>query len=288
MAEVTYRIRDWQKHFEVAQSKKIRGSLSWVAVPTKHDGKSYRRLMRMEDGPSLYAAWLLIVQIAAKCPERGVLFDDGNPLTAEDLEIKTDCPASIFRKALKVLCDDKIGWMESVSVERSTTMVDDATTDLGAQPTPLPTQDGPDGRTDGTDKTDRTNKFPVGRIEPSADLKSTFATHPICADLKRKLHPKAANDRRLIASVAALVDAGELIAADVASASQAVTACKSCRKPVAYFFSSLRDACAENGKNLDALLSRVQFGTGPPPNVQTESVPQVPLNKAKAPTRNDY
>jgi hypothetical protein len=108
-----YRIRDWAAHFEVAQTRKIKGDLSWVAIPCKHDGKSFRRLMRHKHGPQMYSAWVLILQVAAKCPERGVLADEDGPLSCEDLELKTGLPSAIFDEALKFLSSKEIGWMEA-------------------------------------------------------------------------------------------------------------------------------------------------------------------------------
>lgn len=104
-----YRVRDWDTHFEVAQSKKVKGPLKWVALPCKHDGKSYRRLMREPNGAALYGAWSLVLSVAAKCPKRGTLADADGPLTAEDLELKTGCPATDFDAALSMLVE--LGWV---------------------------------------------------------------------------------------------------------------------------------------------------------------------------------
>lgn len=109
---VYYSITNWNECFENSNTGRIKGSLSWVPIPTKHDGKSYKRLMRMKDGFQIYAAWLLIVQVAAKCPIRGVLTDRDGPLTAEDLHFKTDGPIAIFERALEVLSSEDIGWMQ--------------------------------------------------------------------------------------------------------------------------------------------------------------------------------
>jgi hypothetical protein len=116
---VVYSIRDWNDHFEVSQSRKISGPLSWVGIPCKHDGKSFRRIMMMPDGPEIFCAWILIVQVAAKCPQRGVLADADGPLDTTDLFVKTGCPDTIFAKALKVLEEPKIGWIFSRQWEMS-------------------------------------------------------------------------------------------------------------------------------------------------------------------------
>ena len=111
-----YRIKDWDKHFEVAQSRRRADAKStWVAIPNKHDGKGYRRMMRQENGPQLFAAWVLIVQVASKCPIRGVLSDEDGPLNADDLELKTDCPAVTFKDALQLLASPEVGWIETIS-----------------------------------------------------------------------------------------------------------------------------------------------------------------------------
>jgi hypothetical protein len=113
--DVTYRIRDWEKHFECAQSRKNSGPLKWVTLPTAHDGGGFKRLMKQPNGTAIYGAWCLILGVAAKCPKRGVLESNNGPLTATDLEIKTDSPAELFEEAFRVLSDGEIGirWMES-------------------------------------------------------------------------------------------------------------------------------------------------------------------------------
>ena len=131
MAGVLYSIRDWDKHFEIAQSRKA-DRLTWVAMPNKHDGKSYRRIMRREDGPAIFAAWVLIVEVASKCPIRGVLADDDGPLTAEDLECKTDCPAKVFEDALAYLSSPEIGWIAGVPTSE---LPDDSHCNLSKCPT---------------------------------------------------------------------------------------------------------------------------------------------------------
>ncbi len=106
-----YRVRDWGVHFENSRSRDYK-QLNWVPIPNKHDGKGYRRLIALENGPAVFAAWVLIVQVASKCPQRGVLADEDGPLDAVDLSHKTGCPAEVFAQAFDVLCLPKIGWLE--------------------------------------------------------------------------------------------------------------------------------------------------------------------------------
>lgn len=111
-----YTVRGWDSKFENSQSRKC-SRLTWVPVPNKHDGKSYRRLIEMPDGPALYGTWALILQVASKCPTRGVLVDDDGPLDADDLSAKTGCSAELFETAFEVLSSPRIGWLEAESID---------------------------------------------------------------------------------------------------------------------------------------------------------------------------
>ncbi len=107
---VVYSIRDWEKHFECSQSKRA-DKLSWVATPNKHDGKSFRRLIQMKNGTALYGAWILIVQVASKCPVRGILADSDGPLNAEDIADKTLTDPKLIQATLDACCSKAIGWI---------------------------------------------------------------------------------------------------------------------------------------------------------------------------------
>ena len=116
-AATAYRIRGWDESgFEVAQNSRTRGPLKWVAVPTKHDGKGFRRLMRHKEGTAFFGCWCLIVQVAAKCPTRGVLADDDGPLSSSDLHLKTGADEKVMARAIQFLhCE--VGWLETVEVD---------------------------------------------------------------------------------------------------------------------------------------------------------------------------
>lgn len=114
----TYRVKEWEKHFECASTRKITGALKWVPVPTKHDGATFRRLMRRDDGLSIYGCWVLILQVAGKCRQRGTLIGDHGPIDADHLELMTDVPAATFQTAFEVLSSVEIGWLETVEQTR--------------------------------------------------------------------------------------------------------------------------------------------------------------------------
>lgn len=113
---MAYRIKNWDMNFEKAQTRQC-NKASWVAIPNKHDGKSFRRITKHDRAAEIFAAWILIVQVASKMPERGLLVDDDGPLDAEDMSDKTGFSAGMFTLAFSVLAEPRIGWIENMDGE---------------------------------------------------------------------------------------------------------------------------------------------------------------------------
>lgn len=133
---------NWDSHHETADSRKYQ-ALKYVAKPNKHDGLSYRRLVKQTDRTDLYAAWSLILEVASKSArgQRGWLVRDGSALTATDMEVITGFPEGIFTRAFEFFMDPQIGWLEeteckcldSVAVPK-TTAVGDSPSAVGDSP----------------------------------------------------------------------------------------------------------------------------------------------------------
>ncbi len=105
-----YSVKDWDDLFENAASRKLK-ALAWVPVPNSHNSVAYARLITSKGGTEIFAAWVLIVQLASRCAHRGVLASsDGRPYDAHEMAIKTRAPAAIFTRALPYLVD--IGWLD--------------------------------------------------------------------------------------------------------------------------------------------------------------------------------
>ena len=113
---ILYRIKDWATHFDSKEARKIK-NLNWVQMPINHDGLTFRRMARRPDAFSLFGAWCLLVEVAAKNPmrQRGLLASRGEPLTPEDLCIKTGFPEEGFAAAFAYFSDPKVGWLEIVN-----------------------------------------------------------------------------------------------------------------------------------------------------------------------------
>lgn len=124
-----FRIKDWELTFESAESRRVRHT-RWVPIPNRQDGKSYRRLAQHPDAVPTFAAWCLMLEVASKLPERGVLKDEDGPLDADDLAFMTGYPAEIFETAFRVLSEPRIGWLES---EQTSSEPDSPATPSNAQ-----------------------------------------------------------------------------------------------------------------------------------------------------------
>jgi hypothetical protein len=125
-----WRIKHWDSIYENAATRKLK-NLAYVLVPNKHDGKGFRRLARRTDAAEVYAAWILMLQVASKSPLRGMLVDSEGELTAADLADKTCFPEAIFENAFNVLSDKAIGWIEDVSLQKSPNTLGDEPNTLG-------------------------------------------------------------------------------------------------------------------------------------------------------------
>lgn len=106
-----YRVKDWDKLYEKAQTRACK-SMLWVAVPNRHDGSGYAAVAFHERSCEIFAAWILILEVASRMPTRGVLAKDGNGLDSTDLANRTRFPKEIFDLAFKALVNPKIAWLE--------------------------------------------------------------------------------------------------------------------------------------------------------------------------------
>jgi hypothetical protein len=104
-------IRDWKQHFENSQSERL-VRLSFVLMPNKHDGKSYRRLARRDDFPQVFTTWVLIAQLSSKAPARGFLCDEEGPYRPLDIADMTGLDCDTITAAIDILRGEEIGWLE--------------------------------------------------------------------------------------------------------------------------------------------------------------------------------
>lgn len=160
----TYRIRDWESVYETAETRKLE-NLRWAPIPNKHDGLGFRRLISQRNRAELFAAWILLVQVASKGRrgQRGLIARDGRALSADDLELMTGFPAACFTQALTFFSDPKQGWLVTdSSVDASAPEASAA----GAQPSGSPSWPAP------------SSEFPLASPARPADSAGTPAASP--------------------------------------------------------------------------------------------------------------
>jgi hypothetical protein len=114
---IAYEIANWEGHYEKSQGRRVKNH-TWVAVPNKHDGGGFRRITVQENSTDLFAAWVLIVQVASKCPARGLLVSaEGMAIDAEEMAVKTGFPVRIFSSAFSFFCSERMGWLVRVNLK---------------------------------------------------------------------------------------------------------------------------------------------------------------------------
>jgi len=109
-----YRVKNWNELYEKAQTRKCK-EMKWVAVPNKLDGSGYAEIAAHSRSCELFTAWILILEVASKMPNRGLLYKDGKPIGPRELSRKTRFPEDIFSLAFNVLTGPEIDWLERVA-----------------------------------------------------------------------------------------------------------------------------------------------------------------------------
>ena len=135
------RIRDWDKHFESAASRKLK-RLEWIAIPNKTEGEGYMALVDHPDGAAHLGAWYAIVECASRQKIRGNLppglsrIDGG---ICQDISgicraigKISQLPSAVFEAVIPRLL--QIGWIEEFECEVQDTRAQDRPSN-GVQPT---------------------------------------------------------------------------------------------------------------------------------------------------------
>ena len=109
---MTLRVRDWTRHFETSESKKLK-FLKWVAIPNKTDGEGYTALVDHPNAAAHLGAWYAIVETASRQDPRGTL-PRGIPQDISGISRSlgriSRLPSEIFEEVLPRLIE--IGWVE--------------------------------------------------------------------------------------------------------------------------------------------------------------------------------
>lgn len=106
-------ISDWDTSFENAQTRRTK-HLNHALMPLRGQSGIHRRILAFEHGYKALALWYLIVQLAAECPQRGLLVKGTGPLNLEEIAIELGLPESDIREAFAILTHPKVQWIKIV------------------------------------------------------------------------------------------------------------------------------------------------------------------------------
>ncbi len=106
-------IRDWNIHFENAQSRRFERT-HWVAMPNKR-GYGYTKLLKSENGEALFGCWCAIVELASTCTPRGTLQSNGIPYSVSDITALILYSEQTINQMIDV-CSKSLKWIDIVAV----------------------------------------------------------------------------------------------------------------------------------------------------------------------------
>ena len=115
------RIANWDARHESVESRRLRGPLSWVRVPSDAHDLTARRILARPDGLRAYGLLVLLLGVAGRHPAgaRGWVISDGEALDAESLALVLGMPAADLVAPLALLLD--VGAIELVDAPAGTT-----------------------------------------------------------------------------------------------------------------------------------------------------------------------
>ncbi len=102
--QVALVVVDWLTLYEKSDTKKQLGELRWFSMPTAFDRLFYR-VMGLADGSSIWGCFVVVLQLAARMPSRGMLCDRHGPLTVADICIMSRVNEAQMSRAVDVLVD---------------------------------------------------------------------------------------------------------------------------------------------------------------------------------------
>jgi len=111
-----YRIREWDAHYENNRTRGMK-SLGWVPIPVNLSGDGYTMIMEQKDGPSIFGAFVALVEVAAQCSPRGTLVrSSGDPHDPASISRLTRIDVKTINRML-AFCTDNCKWIEIIGMQ---------------------------------------------------------------------------------------------------------------------------------------------------------------------------
>lgn len=110
-----YRVVRFDEVFSKRDAMRNAGAARWVSVPIDFASSGYEDLVDEfgPDAPAIYGAWIVTVQVAARCDTPGTLTTSrGVPLTPERVARRAQMPTAPFVRLFEWA--QTVGWLELV------------------------------------------------------------------------------------------------------------------------------------------------------------------------------
>lgn len=186
-----YSINKWAELYENNRSRTV-VKLSWVAIPNRHDGETFTNIMGHKDGAIIFAAFILMAEIASKCSPRGSLIkDNGTPHTASSLSAKCRAPASWFEIAFSYL-EKNSDWLDIKEFADTTHKTDTLLT--------VPCQLGDEGRKEGMEGKEGGNGLLVKEVFDTWNASESLTTCLVISDKRRRSFEQRAKDKFFVSN----------------------------------------------------------------------------------------
>ena len=111
-------IKNWHIYFENGQTRRIK-NLTYSLSPVDHSSITRKALLRKgAAGHTALAVFSELIDLATRCPQRGLLVDGAGPITLEHIASTTGLAQGDVELGLEVLASKEVAWITHVACPR--------------------------------------------------------------------------------------------------------------------------------------------------------------------------
>lgn len=115
---MAYKIKDWDETFENYRSRELKEP-RYVSWPVRKDSESFQRLVRQPGGALAFGVFAYLVQLAARCPERGTLEDDKGDISPDRVAFRLGITNKEAEQCFQLLSGQGVEWLTSCNPVQS-------------------------------------------------------------------------------------------------------------------------------------------------------------------------
>ncbi len=108
-------IKNWQIYFENGQTRRIK-NLTYSLSPVDYSSMTRKALLRKgAAGHTALAVFSELIDLATRCPQRGLLVEGTGPITPEDIAARTGIALEDVTQSLELLASKEVAWTRYVA-----------------------------------------------------------------------------------------------------------------------------------------------------------------------------